>query len=100
MTTTHTPGPWHFEDRDHLGLNPNIYNQNNQDIARVYGTDEGRGLADAHLIAASPDLLAILKELMALDSNSAHACGAGIKHWREATQKARLLVARVEGGAQ
>lgn len=60
----HTPGPWTFEDRDDEGLDGNIWSPNNQDIAMVYCTDMERGMADARLISAAPDLLHALEELL------------------------------------
>jgi len=60
MNTTHTPGPWTYQDRSDDGMDGNIWSPNNQDIAQVYCTDMERGLADAALIAAAPELLEAL----------------------------------------
>lgn len=62
MTKEHTPGPWHADETDvsdkyryvfaHYGL-----------ICRVTLLDE-HSEADAHLIAAAPDLLAACRALL------------------------------------
>jgi len=61
----HTPGPWTFEPRLEYenGHCLGIFGPNGEEIVV---TDSGYyppKLADAHLIAAAPDLLAALKEL-------------------------------------
>lgn len=54
----HTPGPWH------IGMNPGpiIYGERGDQVANMcdglYGDDENR--ANARLIAAAPDMLAVL----------------------------------------
>ena len=55
----HTPGPWHVADAD--GLNYNIRGEpstgyNGKHLARVFNNE-----ANAHLIAAAPDMLVMLK---------------------------------------
>ena len=59
--TTHTPGPWQFQivagvPTVHKALEP---------IATTFGNSVVRE-ANAHLIAAAPDLLAALKDLLSL----------------------------------
>ena len=67
MTTQHTPGPWHWADDKgykwgRRGLEPNV----------MCGTVEGLidvDAADALLMAASPDLLAELKDALRVLEN-------------------------------
>ena len=77
MTTQHTPGPWRAEtnrspltitrELDHLPAAQGGHRQF-RDIAEVYVEDKGDGApedyANARLIAAAPELLEALKELM------------------------------------
>ena len=69
---THAPGPWKF-DRNGIGI-PTIRAVNPRsgpsfdDIAKVAGlgnANEKEQLANAHLIAAAPDMLAALKCVIA-----------------------------------
>lgn len=71
MNSKHTPGPWTAslpEDRlsdAAISARTPIY-KNIANIARVYRRDSERQRdADARLIAAAPDLLAALDELLA-----------------------------------
>ena len=67
MNTQHTPGPWHWADDKgykwgRRGLEPNV----------MCGTVEGLidvDAADALLMAASPDLLAELKDALRVLEN-------------------------------
>jgi len=76
--TKHTPGPWHIERRripDTTLVQVNIVAANpvkehhievpaHVDLRVAFtGGCEGRGEANAHLIAAAPELLAACKEL-------------------------------------
>ncbi len=60
MSAQHTPGPWvvsHDDDAGHYDITANDLSEA---IAMVFYTDNkagGRGLADARLIAAAPELL-------------------------------------------
>jgi hypothetical protein len=65
MTYRHTPGPWHLSDE----TNPLIYSDANRGtyVAQVFaytdgttGTSRPQADADARLIAAAPELLAVL----------------------------------------
>ena len=78
MTTQHTPGPWRAEtnrspltitrELDHLPAAQGGHRQF-RDIAEVYVEDKGDGApedyANARLIASAPDLLAILRRILA-----------------------------------
>lgn len=54
MTTKHTDGPWQF-------LGGNQIRSDKHQIARVWMMRNGEGIANAHLIKASPELFAALK---------------------------------------
>ena len=54
--TTHTPGPW--KEKRKLA----IYSADDEPICAVFPAEtEGQSAADAHLIAAAPDLLEALR---------------------------------------
>lgn len=58
----HTPGPWHIESEPF-----NVWDANGLLIARAHSQleqddDWERGCANARLIAAAPDLLAVVKD--------------------------------------
>lgn len=59
MNASHTPGPWHYR----VGADPHNQGQVSSEstgatVAITYGDEGG---ANAHLIAAAPDLLAALE---------------------------------------
>jgi hypothetical protein len=58
---THTPGPWHV---DKIAAITSFYVTDNygDDIARVQGGSASSG-ANAHLIAAAPEMYAVLREI-------------------------------------
>ena len=69
-TARHTPGPWinnatwELQNADrHICVDDGQWSRV---IARVKHTDKDDALANARLIAAAPDLLEALKELLAL----------------------------------
>ena len=63
MSAQHTPGPWKIEG-------DNIYGPNGQRIADVWSGYEDEIHADARLIAAAPELLAALREMVAGDAEA------------------------------
>ena len=64
MKTKHTPGPWKVEDRGQLNA-LTVHASDGLRIALIeYSNDRKIDEADAGLIAAAPDLLAALKELV------------------------------------
>lgn len=73
MTTKHTPGPWHItrDDLDSGEISLHITHKATN-VCVIYSydrEDKGRNeMADANLIAASPDLLAACEAVMA-DAN-------------------------------
>jgi hypothetical protein len=91
MTTqaTHTPGPW--KEKRKLS----IYSADDEPICAVFPAEtEERSRADAHLIAAAPDLLAALKScrsnmrILAKAAGSYAAFESTDKAAREAIEKA------------
>lgn len=87
MNTTHTPGPWYLNiDTVHIRKGVSI-----QPVTRHM---DAQGMADARLIAAAPDLLAALAELVA-EADAPHGWEGhknsqtyGFKLAREAIAKA------------
>lgn len=65
----HTPGPWVIHDTDvALEIHPSNDDDGLIVIADVYGGDTDAGQANARLIKAAPDLLAMCKaSLLAMD---------------------------------
>ena len=67
MSSKHTPGPWTVDDREYAGVKWDaiIRNRDNDPVACVgmAGYTEATGQANAHLIAAAPDMLEALKKL-------------------------------------
>lgn len=75
MTTKHTPGPWELQVGEdacfHKGNRFAITKSGEDDgepwnvtIAEVWPSDNGADHADARLIAAAPELLAALQEII------------------------------------
>lgn len=61
MTAQHTPGPW----RNEPGLIQDcIIGPDNRAVVAIYDRGGPQGEANANLIAAAPDLLAALRELL------------------------------------
>ena len=91
----HTPGPWAILETG--CAHPTITNGIGVNVCTVSGTDMGYMLpaeeerANARLIAAAPELLAMLYELAPEDCNGDESC----RHCR-----AHALLARAEGGRE
>jgi hypothetical protein len=102
----HTPGPWTVyefktKDTDSGGAETHIMCYANDDgeegasLANVnrwtYGDDPPteESAANAHLIAAAPDLLAALRRLVEVNDMSCTPCKADIRAAREAITKAK-----------
>lgn len=101
----HTPGPWEHRLED---TNIRLIDEENDRYIGVYAEDPGRGgswvaviegdvfdseeqLANARLIAAAPDLLEALKELLETDSD----CDSNI----DARCAARAAIAKANSTA-
>ena len=62
----HTPGPWFYSGKHdtcevrYVALSPDDHYE---EIATLFGKDGAEQQANAHLIAAAPDLLELLQEI-------------------------------------
>lgn len=105
MSTTHTAGPWKHEGDGYItGIENDPANKcvGLVDIASVYlRAVPGRHDANARLIAAAPELLEALQEMVAGDAEAieeAQALGAPFPEEMLATfKKARAAIARATG---
>jgi hypothetical protein len=96
----HTPGPW--EVHAQASANNYVVLQGNKWLAAIQFNGElmeAKQKANASLFAAAPELLDVLNSILALDSNWAQADDAGQRHWSNAIDQARAIVAKAEGGA-
>lgn len=59
---THTPGPWHIQDSTTAPCE--VLTESGLQIGHVFFTDMEHGSANAYLIAAAPELLAALHDLV------------------------------------
>ena len=86
MTSTHTPGPWHYETGDDGAV---VYT--GFTIAKI-PIDGSDWQSNAHLIAAAPDLLAALEAaLTAVEYYHEHeGCDAMLDQARAAIAKAQI----------
>jgi hypothetical protein len=101
---THTPGPWHIGEKRRDEIDIKHANKDTpgaislvlaKAIARQSWTDEGE--ANARLIAAAPDLLAALEQLIELCAvgdvdESTEALG-----WGATILSAKAAIARAKG---
>lgn len=85
---THTPGPWRFIET-RIGISV-LAERSGQIIAKSPFRDE-QGRADALLIAAAPELLAALKEVIELADTLGNE-----PDW---LGKASVAIAKATGGA-
>lgn len=89
-TPKHTPGPWTVEDRtERLAIFPTVGDAEIASITWEDDEDEDVALADAHLIAAAPDLLEALKAFVAAPLDGAERA--------DAFYAARAAIAKAEG---
>lgn len=95
----HTPGPWFF---DGPSENLIVWEWNNADNRICFMTSDGPARANAHLIAAAPDLLEVatlfassLEYLIALDRKKGDDEGASMKGIT--LNVVRAAIARAEG---
>ena len=98
MNAKHTPGPWAVERPYNepgiyvTGANPRT---SNPLICRLMDQAQApEGEANARLIAAAPDLLALVERM-------AHVpMGDALRYYVEIGNDARLILARATGGAK
>lgn len=88
MTTKHTPGPWVIGKHDHDVVM--VDTASGTAICDVYGDSDDRP-ANAHLIAAAPDLLEALETLY-------RAVCIADADLRPGEQLAREAIAKAKGG--
>lgn len=76
MTTKHTPGPWQAVSRDILSLHA-YPRASGPLVCVVDDNDNSRWPADANLIAAAPDLLAALEDII----GHCRGCDGRVRHY-------------------
>lgn len=86
MSNKHTPGPWHVEKH---GCTYEIWPKDSGQTHTNLGT--ARTKADATLIAAAPDLLAALKEMLSIDDWQDEEIAP-----KQLINKARAAIAKAE----
>lgn len=83
-TAKHTPGPWHAANGCQI-------RSAKDQIAKAWMMRNGEGLANARLIAAAPELLEALAEIVSA------ADGAGWDQLDPSFSKARAAIAKAKG---
>jgi hypothetical protein len=102
-STKYTPGPWIVSDFagkpcDIVAKGPH----REQQLAEVYFTDLPEGAGNARLIAAAPDLLAVVKALVYWDrkADDERISEEGeLDGLYEICERARAAIAKAEGGS-
>jgi len=89
LLAQHTPGPWSFTVSAESGGNPSAWNIIAPCGGVVAETGSGTDDANARLIAAAPELLAALQNILAANPDLA-----------EVADEARAAIAKATGGAQ
>lgn len=96
MTNPWTPGPWHYSPT-HYGKAYDIGAADGDNVALVYGPSENGSdffRANARLIAAAPELLAALEEMVEVHPRYNR------DHWpvlADALDHARAAIAKAKG---
>ena len=87
----HTPGPWHTQHNDERAGELVIADENMYWVASVMndGEDEEEQRANAHLIAASPMLLAVVQHVLAMADD---AYFMGHPEWASIVEQARSAI--------
>ena len=113
MTTQHTPGPWQFNDLD-ASIWPGPMGSRRAPVATVFTAAQPESelsqesdhftpeeAANARLIASAPDLLAILRRILAAhDSKNNGAVMGEAVLCPMFADIARAAIAKATGGAQ
>jgi hypothetical protein len=89
METLHTPGPWavakELREREEAVCDlQNLY------VIPAEGQKLGHWIHDAHLIAAAPELMAALAELVRIEDGT----GMAVIGWPEALAAARAAITK------
>lgn len=114
MTSEYTPGPWH-RDAD-SGLNCDVRAANGRKVALTWGLSTTKAAqynrpayrqecdANAHLIAAAPELLAALEGLLAIVDDSEGVAGyhrnGEVATWSEFADEINAAVAAIDKATQ
>ena len=93
MTTQHTPAPWH---QSHVEIYSGAEGRGDTicEILKLSSRSEGENQANAFLIGAAPDMLALLQEI-----NHAFYVKNSRKALIEVMAKTKPLIAKAKGGA-
>jgi hypothetical protein len=94
MSTSHTKGPW-WDSGLEVGTVPMM----DIKVARVSGATFDEAKANARLIAASPDLLEALREVLKHEEWHAASADEVTREARDAIRKARAAIAKATGAA-
>lgn len=90
---SHTPGPWKARGRLILADD-----DRETIVCEVTGSpDNPESQADARLIAAAPEMLALLKIIDIESCPPRCDCGTETKQYRDAVIRAREIIRRLEG---
>jgi hypothetical protein len=94
MTAQHTPGPWRISDgvSSHVYLIDGRIDGQSSAVAEIVFA-HARNPADARLIAAAPDLLAALRDVLRI----ATAASIGVSGNQPRLDRARAAIAKAEG---
>lgn len=87
----HTPGPWWIEEPDDPTEDDRHISDSLGNTATVYGDPE-TAMANARLIAAAPELLKAVQDLV-----FHFACTADSQQDEDALDEARAAIAKAEG---
>ena len=97
MTGKHTPGPWSLEDRGYKFIvHKHGEGYVTRDVCRLDGSTMSafNQAANAHLIAAAPDLLEVVED--AVDAWETH-CESGDMMQGDWVRDARAAIAKARG---
>lgn len=92
-TATHTPGPWTTFRAPHGQMQ---IRDEAREIVIAALPDRGTAHPNAHLIAAAPELLAALRNVL-VDTCCLDL--AGLSKWRDDMRAAHALLDRIDGAA-
>ena len=100
MNTQHTPGPWNYSGPCEITGRYSIFHNGPLAYCADTTAKPGDGEANARLIAAAPDLLAVLQEAVKVLDYAAFALDAPeASHFRATIADARAAIAKATGGA-
>lgn len=98
--TKHTPGPWEpHVGIDYVAVKPTDVTAQLADVAHVYGRHQKDAVANASLMAAAPDLLEAVRELLATHPAAYREPNSIDNRTDNAVRIARAAVAKATGAA-